>query len=207
MDETSKTRLKQLIIGIFILNSSEPNVPFLQTTTCFPNFILPNPHEAPEPRRDPPKLSESEPCAWTAIDWNPRRSDVFFWRSVILQCWLFTQHMGVSKNNGTPKWMVYKGKPIKMGWFGGTPIFGNTHINITQQFYKVFGKCLKMWCFNLEDPLKGRSKRHSHLQYTESTKTSVERLSRRFFRWITCRHLNKHWLIPINRAFKCQHYH
>ena len=28
--------------------------------------------------------------------------------------------MGVSKNRGTPKWMVYR--------FGGTPIFGNTHI-------------------------------------------------------------------------------
>ena len=31
--------------------------------------------------------------------------------------------MGVSKNRGTPKWMV------ENGWFGGTPIFGNTPIN------------------------------------------------------------------------------
>ncbi len=36
--------------------------------------------------------------------------------------------MGVSKNSGLPKWMVYKGKPYQNGWFGGTPIFGNTHI-------------------------------------------------------------------------------
>ena len=36
--------------------------------------------------------------------------------------------MGVSKNRGTPKWMVYNGKPYQNGWFGGTPIFGNTHI-------------------------------------------------------------------------------
>ncbi len=38
--------------------------------------------------------------------------------------------MGVSKNNGTPKWMVYKGNPIKMDDLGtlGTPIFGNTHM-------------------------------------------------------------------------------
>ena len=38
-------------------------------------------------------------------------------------------HSGVSKNNGTPKWLVYKGKPYEqMGWFGGpTPIFGNTY--------------------------------------------------------------------------------
>ncbi len=32
--------------------------------------------------------------------------------------------MGVSKNMGTPKWMVYNGKAYKNGWFGGTPIFG-----------------------------------------------------------------------------------
>ena len=36
--------------------------------------------------------------------------------------------MGVSKNRGTPKWMVYNGKPYQNGWFGDTPIFGNTHI-------------------------------------------------------------------------------
>ena len=40
-------------------------------------------------------------------------------------------HMGVSKNRGTPKWMVYNGKPYWNGWFGGTPIFGNTHILYT----------------------------------------------------------------------------
>ena len=38
--------------------------------------------------------------------------------------------MGVSKNGGTPKWMVYNGKPYSNGWFGGTTIFGNTHIYI-----------------------------------------------------------------------------
>ena len=36
--------------------------------------------------------------------------------------------MGVSKNNGTPKWMVYNGKPYWSGWFGGTTIFDNIHI-------------------------------------------------------------------------------
>ena len=35
--------------------------------------------------------------------------------------------MGVSLNGGTPKWMVYDGKP-QLGWFGGTTIVGNTHI-------------------------------------------------------------------------------
>ena len=34
--------------------------------------------------------------------------------------------MGVSKNRGTPKWMVYKENPIKMDDLGGKPtIFGN----------------------------------------------------------------------------------
>ncbi len=36
--------------------------------------------------------------------------------------------LGVSKNRGTPKWMVYNGKPYQNGWFGGTTIFGNTHL-------------------------------------------------------------------------------
>ena len=37
-------------------------------------------------------------------------------------------YMGVSKNRGTPKWMVYSGKPCSNGWFGGTTISGNIHI-------------------------------------------------------------------------------
>ena len=41
-----------------------------------------------------------------------------------------TNDMDVSKNRGTPKWMVYNGKPYQNGWFGGTPIFGNTHISM-----------------------------------------------------------------------------
>ena len=37
--------------------------------------------------------------------------------------------MGVSKNRGvSPKWMVYNGIPYQNGWFGGTTIFGNTHL-------------------------------------------------------------------------------
>ena len=36
-------------------------------------------------------------------------------------------YMGVSKNSGTPKWMVYSGKPIKMD-LGVRIVFGNTHI-------------------------------------------------------------------------------
>ena len=41
----------------------------------------------------------------------------------------WSNHMGVSKNRGTPKRMVYNGKLYQNGWFGGTTIFGNIHIN------------------------------------------------------------------------------
>ena len=37
-------------------------------------------------------------------------------------------HMGVSKNRGTPKWMVYNRKPNKMDDLGIPP--GNPHIHI-----------------------------------------------------------------------------
>ena len=39
--------------------------------------------------------------------------------------------MGVSKNRGTPKWMVYTGKPYQNGWFGGTTIFGYIQIYLS----------------------------------------------------------------------------
>ena len=42
------------------------------------------------------------------------------------------EHLGVSKNSGTPKWMVYNGKPGKpyeqMDDLGFSHIFGNTHL-------------------------------------------------------------------------------
>ncbi len=39
-------------------------------------------------------------------------------------------HMGISKNSGTPKWMVHNGKPYENGWFEGftSPIFGGPPI-------------------------------------------------------------------------------
>ena len=43
---------------------------------------------------------------------------------------LLRYYMGVSKNRGTPKWMVYNGKPYSNGWFGCTTIFGNIHIDV-----------------------------------------------------------------------------
>ena len=40
----------------------------------------------------------------------------------------YSHYMGVSRNGGTPKWMVYKGKSYQNGWFWGIPILGNFHI-------------------------------------------------------------------------------
>ena len=70
-------------------------------------------------------------------------------------------NMGVSQNSGTSKWMVYNGKPYENGWFGGTPIFGNTHILILQYFahpdfyhpncFSEFWSVRKRWTL-VEDP-------------------------------------------------------
>ena len=43
-------------------------------------------------------------------------------------------HLDVSLNGGTPKWMVYNGKPYSNWWFGGTIIFWNTHIIIDKNW-------------------------------------------------------------------------
>ena len=51
--------------------------------------------------------------------------------------------MGVSKNKGTPKWMVHNGKTLLKWMIWGTPIFGNTQMNIVfgalghQNFTKI----------------------------------------------------------------------
>ena len=52
--------------------------------------------------------------------WGNKICRSIFFASPTYGCW--------TKNSGTPKWMVkIMEHPIKMGWFGGTPIFGNTH--------------------------------------------------------------------------------
>ena len=74
--------------------------------------------------------------------------------------------MGVSKNRGTPKWMVYMENPIKMDDLGVPLFFGNNHIicalwmilqagfiNMGQELsvlrhYLASGKCLDF----IEDP-------------------------------------------------------
>ena len=47
--------------------------------------------------------------------------------SLIFKTWVFP------KIRGTPKWMVYNGKPIKMDDLGVNPIFGNIHMYLMNQ--------------------------------------------------------------------------
>ena len=81
---------------------------------------------------------------------------------------LFTLHMGVSLNAGTPKWMVYNGKPYEqMDDLGGKPtIFGNTYIGArpikkTQCFWTrpllgVDPYPLVIWCYRAYPPGRRR---------------------------------------------------
>ena len=45
--------------------------------------------------------------------------------------------MGVSKNNGTPKSSILIGFSIVNHPFGGTPIFGNTHMFVSGSVYQL----------------------------------------------------------------------
>ncbi len=65
--------------------------------------------------------------------WNPGLNQLAFYSNpalpwILLGLVLRHTHMDVSENRCTRKWMVYNGKPYLNWWFGGTPIFGNTHI-------------------------------------------------------------------------------
>ena len=64
-------------------------------------------------------------------DWRPNQFVLGF---VVELIQLIIFYLGVSKNRGTPKWMVYNGTPwntlIKIDDLGCFPIiFGNTHLN------------------------------------------------------------------------------
>ena len=52
-------------------------------------------------------------------------------------------HIGVSKNSGTPKWLVkIMEHPIKMGWFGGKTHYFRKHPYATVVF---FNEVLEVW--------------------------------------------------------------
>ena len=77
----------------------------------------------------PPSDSNLQITLASHISPWPLRGPIF---KPISQCFKGSQ-MGVSKHRGTPKWMVYNGKPdFLIGWFGGTTIFGNTQNVVIQ---------------------------------------------------------------------------
>ena len=67
--------------------------------------------------------------------------------------------MGVSKNRGTSKWMVYNGKPIKMDDLG-VPLFSETSICV------LLGSEVDEFCFLNVDCLH-QFKRHGELDYVK----------------------------------------
>ena len=62
---------------------------------------------------------------------QPRYSHKQFWdnKNNVIDKRIKLIHMGVSKNNGTPKSSILIGFSIINNPFWGTPIFGNIHIN------------------------------------------------------------------------------
>ena len=68
--------------------------------------------------------------------WKAMGSTQFFRKLGVVY---FMIYMDVSKNSGTPKWMVYDGKPYEIGWFGGTTIFGNAHMGLVHPKWGKIG--------------------------------------------------------------------
>ena len=62
---------------------------------------------------------------------------------------------GVSKNRGTPKWMVYRENPIRMDDLGGPPLFLEALMNIFHIFLDCTLASTILFKFErLEDPEK-----------------------------------------------------
>ena len=89
------------------------------------------------------------------------------------------KYMGVSKNRGTPKWMVYNTKPYWIGWFGGTTISGNIHM-----IYQVIQSVTQL------DPLVG-SEVTNDLFW--DPKKVISRIARLMFLIFL---LHEHWTNP-----------
>ena len=90
----------------------------------------------------PPKtnIGYSTPKWYIWKWWLLAKNMAFFFLYGIYVQFLGCKYMGVSKNRGTPKWMVYiMENPIKMDDLGVTTIFGNPHIEITPTSHSFSG--------------------------------------------------------------------
>ena len=70
--------------------------------------------------------------------------------------------MGVSKNDGTPKSSILIGFSIRKHPFWGTPIFGNTHINIRLLMVIIVIIIFRLGQSNLHQEFSPDSERNSH---------------------------------------------
>ena len=94
-------------------------------------------------------------CFWAEVCWDQPIFGQKDFRKPGFEIWT---DMGVSKNRGTPKWMVYvlMENPIKNGSFAGTTMFGNTHVvfegPIKTVFDLVFEKLERIFYFGDDGP-------------------------------------------------------
>ena len=94
--------------------------------------------------------------------WAMNKNPYYFplnpgWLIGILIMVYYNPDMGVSKNRGTPKWMVYNGKPYKMDDLG-LPLFSETSIylgNINPQKITQPTRGPFFHCFALDDAQHG----------------------------------------------------
>ena len=100
----------QLMCVRAVLHPTQEGWHLAPTPPCWQNYLFKTIYSL--------KLTLS-PWKWAKYPWNKK------------------DHMGVSKNNGTPKWMVkIKENPIKMDDLGVPPIFGNTHIYLSPPIFR-----------------------------------------------------------------------
>ena len=90
------------------------------------------------------KVLTRNPLATLGCDWGVKKHKIQ--APHLYQGWNTSvegSHMGVSENRGTPKWMVYNGKPYYIKWmiwgYRDTTIFGNIHMFIpTLGFFRTW---------------------------------------------------------------------
>ena len=104
----------------------------LLDTTCLSIYIFLNLYMIYSKWTHLPVCLPSPKLGWPLKIGHPKRKGIVF-QTPSLRGEQFLSgreyYMDVSKNRGTPKWMVYNGKLIKMDDLVGKPtIFGNIHI-------------------------------------------------------------------------------
>ena len=106
------------------------------------------------------------------------------------------EHMGVSINEGTPKWMVCKGNSYLNGWFLGPPIYGNPHIWNHWWLDSRNARARWIWIYKNQLPSFGRrllplgpppsEKPHRDHWWIEAPQTAPRPQFHRISPWFSC---------------------